>query len=146
MSMLDETALVLIFRGVLDGLAGIPDADHRAWENREFEPEIDAEWLRETLIIGDEEKSSTGYIESAGQIRYDVLGPIGAGTTNVRAIAKIIAEGFEAGQSLQSGGLEVSLEKTQRLPGRNAFVGEERQLWYMVPVAIFWRVFTQTSV
>jgi hypothetical protein len=147
MSMLDETALVLAFRTKLDTLAGIPDASHRAWENREFEPELDAEWLRETLVIGDEERSSTGLNESFGQIRYDVLAPIGEGTTNVRAIAKAIAEGFEAGQTLQNGGLSISIEKSTRLPGRQAFTetGGSKSLWYMVPVAVFWRVFTATS-
>lgn len=146
MSMLDTTALVLLFRARLDTLSSIPDAAHRAWENREFEPDLDQEWLRETLIISDEEKSSTGLIESDGQIRYDVLAPIGSGTEDARAIAKIIAEGFEPGQSLQSGDLRVSLEKTQRLPGREAFQDDGKSLWYMIPVVVFWRVFTPTSV
>lgn len=146
MSMMNENALMVAFRTKLDTLSGIPDATQRAYENDEFEPTVDKEWMRETLLVGDEAKTSTGLNESSGEVRYDCFAPVGAGTESIRDVARVIADGFEAGQSLQNGGLHVSIEQTKRLPGREDFGNDEKTLWYMIPVVISWRVFTLTTV
>ena len=128
-------------------MTDIPDTDHRALENDDFEPEVDAIWLRQTLQIINELKSSTGTIEANGDMVYDLFAPTGTGVSPVRTIARALADTFEEGQSLQYNGLEVILEQTERFPGAQDF-GEDGvpSLWYQIPVIISWRVFTPSSV
>ena len=146
MAMFDQSALRVAFRTKLNTLVGLPDGAQRAWENQSFVPTSNVRWMEELLAISFEEKTTTGNIEAQGFITYTLFEPIGVGTESIEAVAKILAEGFEAGQSLVNGGLQAILEHTERLNGRDKTKRDGNlSLWYAIPVVIHWRVFTATS-
>ena len=111
-------------------------------------------WLREDLTIFEEVRSSTGLIEVYGELTYEVYGLRGRGTEIVDALAKEIAEAFEAGSSISATGMNISVERAQRGPGGldddpNSDIRLQpgpspgpSSVWYRVPVYIKWRVFT----
>lgn len=112
-----------------------------------------AMWIRETTLIdGDERKAGIGgpsLILSAGETRYDVFVEKGRGTKEAHRVAKIIAEGFEGGSLTDSqSALEIRLERSTRLPGRNDADagGPAGSVWYFVPVVITWRVYTVATL
>ncbi len=148
---LDETALLVAIRTRLLTVSGLPLAAFRAWENVQFDPPADKKWVRETFLPGSEAKTSTGFLESYGQVQYDLFGPIGEGREGLAALAKAVVEAFEPGQSLVNGSTQVILEEARRLRGRRDTPGEDSRdsggsLWYYIPVVIEWRAFSPTSV
>ncbi len=151
MAMLDSTKLRQVFRAKLRAAGGDLANIRMAHENRKLKLKKDAAlpafWIRETLMIFDESKSSTGTIEADGDMIYDVLGLKSKGTEEIEALAKLVAEAFEAGQSLTATGIEVSLEKSRRFPGLDD-PGENSpggSIWFYIPVHVQWRVFTAAA-
>jgi hypothetical protein len=138
---IDLDALLEAFRTRLATVAGAPNVAHRASENVEYSPVVDEPWYRETLLPDDEDLSSIATLENTGELRYDFFYPIGSGVTTARAVPKLVVEAFAAGQALQNGGLHISLEHTRRHNGR---IDSEAgvNIWYHVPVVIYWRAFT----
>lgn len=143
MTAVDTHALRLLLRPVLVGVAGITEADV-AWENRNFEkpsPDSDSSlWFRETLIVSDERKTSTGFVQALGQYRIDVFCPVGVGTEEAEDKTKEIMDAFQTGTSVSGGGLAVNLYRTHRLPGRND--PGPNPVWHMIPVVVNWRTHT----
>lgn len=141
MSLFDDASLRSALRTRLEGLPGIPSV--LAYENEEETPPVDALWIEERLNITREGPEASGTNEAFGEWRLVVNGPKGAGNAAVAALAKQVAERFEAPMHLSSGGQDVILELTRRLGG---FIDESQRrgtaLWYSVPVVIDWRVFT----
>lgn len=138
---IDLDALLEAFRTRFTTVAGAPDTAHRASENVEHSPKVNEPWYRETLLPDDEDLSSIATLENTGELRYDFFYPIGTGVTAVRSVTKLVVEAFAAGQALQNGSLHISLEHTRRLNGR---IDTEAgvNIWYHVPVVIYWRAFT----
>lgn len=141
MGMLDTKKLRLLFRIKLREIQDIPT--DIAYENRPFEvPEPDKLWVRETLLIATEIRSSSGLIQTVGETRYDVFGAKDAGTEKVEELAKKIAEKFEAGTSMvtSDGEVDVHVYRAARFPGR------VDEAWFFVPVVLSWRTFTPVAV
>jgi len=127
----------------LQTVSGLPS--FFAWENRPFklpDPKDEPLWIRERMYIYDERRSAAGYIEATGETRYDVFVPTGDGTTAAEALAKLIAEAFEAAESITDGSLSIILERTER---KNMIHESEFENWSFYPVSIKWRVFTGTT-
>ena len=145
MTLLNESTLRTVMRTQLKTVASLPASKYRAWENRKFKPpeaDEDQPWIREHVSILSERKSSTGYVEAVGTTQYSVYVPAGRGTAQADALAKAIAEAFEAGQSLTGTGLTVILERTERAPYR---VDASDSIWVFKTVTSRWRVFTSSS-
>ena len=138
---LDHHAARLVLRRKLVELTGLPSIQG---ENENFmRPPVTsgALWLRETLLISSERHAALGFLETLGQYRLDVFGPIGHGTQATSDLAQTIAQHFRPTQTLcevdDSFGLVVY--KTERQPAR-ADDG-----WYLLPVIISWRTHTSTG-
>jgi len=145
MTMLDETEVRKVFRAELNGVSGIPAAAFRAWENRGFKPPDPDDgqlWIEEFLEIISERKTSSGCIEAVGTTTYSVWVPSRSGTEDGDALARGIAEAFEAGQSLTSSGVTAILERTERAPYRGS---DDFPLWVFKSVTTRWRVFTSAT-
>lgn len=144
MAMLDETALRQLFRKRVRSV--LPRDVQVAWENQTFEPPSLEDgigpvvlWMRELVRTLDETKSSTGFIEAVGEVLYMIETPAGKGTEAADALAKIVAESLQAGQSLTSPTLTVIVEHTERRPYRE---DPEHPAWTFKTVACRWRTFT----
>lgn len=144
---LDEVTLRTVLRKRLFTVDGLPNKNTRiAYENRQFKvPEIRAGarklplWIKEQLRILDETRSSQCFIEAVGEVLWLVETPEGRGTEQCDALAKKIADAFQAGTSLVGDGLTVKCEHTERRPYRPDPVQEN---WVLKPVVVRWRAFT----
>lgn len=118
----------------------------RAWENRRTQtPDATSKtmFIAERQIVLDETKDAIGCIHSMVDTRYDVMYPKGAGTQAPEDMAKLVAEAFEPGQSLQgNNGLEIALYKVRRLP---LMQDPDDPAWWMFPVVSSWRAFTPSN-
>lgn len=130
-------------RTQLATVSGLPS--YIAWENRPFklpDPKDNPLWIRERMYIYDERRSATGIIEATGETRYDVFVKAGGGTEAAEALAKSIAETFEAAESIEGSAFSIVLERTER---KNLFHETEFENWSFYPVSIKWRVYVGTT-
>lgn len=141
--MLDHSAIKLAYRNAVADVAGLPPEDRRAYENMEFSPPspdpnnvLDSIWIREGYASGDEVQAASDTIEGPGIYTVDVLVPKGAGTKEQNELVKAIMEALHPATSLVTDNVEVSIDRTARLPGR-----EENGIWYVVSVQSTWRCY-----
>lgn len=143
----DLNAIRLLLRGRLATVSGVPSATtHTAWENQTFKPPAPgggSVWMRETLLIASERKTSSGFIMTLGEYRLDVFNSIGEGTKDLDTLSQAIAEAFKAGVHLGDASLSVDIYRAERLTGRPD--PGIAPVWYMIPIVISWRSFTSTS-
>lgn len=98
-----------------------------AWQNVPFDPPKSGIWLQATVIPADTVSGSLATGEWKGAFRVNVFGPAGQGSGDAEAVAKAIAQHFEAGKDL--GGVQISRPPSV---GR----GDNDDEFYMVPVSI----------
>lgn len=138
--MIDVPALRLILRNhllLLDGTDPSPLPAPRAWENREFTPPNPPSlWIRETLMLADETLPANNTLEAIGYVQYDVFGVKGRGTEDAEGVAKTIKAQFPPATGLANSNAQVSITKSRVLPGR-----EDAELWWSIPVQIFFRAY-----
>ena len=145
MSHFDEDKLLYTFRTRWEAnadLKWLTDEGRVHYHRRPFDPQgLTDPWAFEELFISDETKIATGLIQAVGEVRYTVGVPEASGSEAAATLRKLIAEQFEAGQSLQSadGSLDVTLYRTFRSTSFN------ETPWDFYPVSILWRTFSTTT-
>lgn len=112
--MVNNTNVRLALRERLLTVPSLPDK--RSWENVEFTPPDDADWLRETYTPGAEAQVSSNMTELTGFVQYDLFTRPGGGTNTIEAIADAIKEAFHPKLYLLSGVIHIS--RSDVLPGR----------------------------
>jgi hypothetical protein len=143
----NETVLRRAMRDRLVTLVGYGvQLDRIAYEGRPFvpPPPVDAAgavqlWLEEYLRVLSEEKSSSGNIESIGEMIYSVCTPVGRQLESADLLAQRITQVLYPSLWLTLGSQSIILERAERRPYR---VSARNQLWLSKPVAIRWRTFT----
>jgi hypothetical protein len=136
----------LVRRGLRERLltsASVAAADV-APENRNFDPpNPPSNWIREIMIIDSERLVAFGQLEGRGRVRYDVVVPKRSGTDNAEAISKSIIEVFVPGNPIQFGGINVSIDRSERGQGREE-IGTDGKVWWFIPVFVSWRTYAAT--
>jgi len=145
MTLLNESTLRTLFRARLKTVSNLPAEQFLAWQNRAFlppDPEDDQPWVREYVTILSESKTTQCHIEATGLVQYVVVIPSGRGTKKGDDLVKAIAEAFESGQALNTTGLTVILEHTERGP---YLEDPQTPVWTFKTITARWRVFTASS-
>lgn len=132
---IDDWAIQSELRKTLEAVAGIPDGDHRAWENRNFKPEKGEPWIRETLLFGDELPSANNELRQVGIYQVDYFVPAGYSIKDTKKQATAIKQAFAPDSVL--GGL-VRVGAARLLPGQKDPTGA----WYQLPVQINYTVYS----
>ncbi len=150
MSYFNERDLRETFRKRLKlHTVGLPSANLLSWENRGFDPPSSTEvvpWLREeAVVILNERRSTTGFIETTGVIIFWVMAPKGKGTEAAETLASSIASAFEPTLFLTdtSSDTTIVVERCERQP---LGVWEKDPVWCFKPIIIRWRVFSPVSL
>tara|TARA_R110000851_G_scaffold40345_1_gene101792 strand:+ start:908 stop:1315 length:408 start_codon:yes stop_codon:yes gene_type:complete len=111
-----------------------------AWENVTFTPTTGTLYIRPTLIPAYTEQAGlglNGLDEHAGIYQIDIIasGSTGKGEATIKADA--IADHFKRGLVLTYNGVNVRLSKTSR------GVGKRDEAFFVIPIFITYKVFTQ---
>lgn len=146
MSAPDFDALRLLLRARLRSCAAYAEVmsgetEYVQFENFQFQPPSPASnqlWLREAMTTGDTVLASSGRTKTLGIYWIYVHGPVGEGTRDVDRLVKGIMEAFPPNVS-ENG---VHLYRTTPQAGRLDRVDHNDSLWYVVPVLVYWRLFT----
>jgi len=133
--MIDLEAVRILLRSHFALTAGLPVAAYRKYENTAFNPPDNAMWVSERFLVDGERQVASDLVSATGIITFAVHGPTGKGTKIAGVLAKAIKEQFAVPQSLQSGALEVAIDRAETVSG---FIDEP---WYIVPTLISWRVY-----
>ena len=121
-------------RTIVLALSAIPDEDHFAWENRDFDPPKEDIWVRETFLPGSEFQIATGLERATGIAQYDVNYPAGKGSEIPSALADAIKNAFPTNTTvLDASGVSAEVYRSERLAASNDNV------WYTIPVRLSWR-------
>lgn len=131
------------FRTKLVSVAGIPDEDNRAWENRVFEPTDGTPWIRETLLPGDERLKANNEKEAVGIYQIDYFVPMGSSIYTAEDLADTIKDAFKPATVLSD---IVRVERSYLLPGGKGTSGYQTEAatspWYRIPILIDYITFS----
>ena len=116
-----------------------------AWENVKYLPVTGAKYLRETLIPASTEQvelGAAGIDETLGIYQVDVFTPANSdlGKSEAQILADGVANQFKRGALLTYNGVNVRIRKVS--PGGGAIDGA----WYMIPITIEFKSYTQPRV
>lgn len=127
----------LALRNQLLTVGGLPAA--RAWENREensptvpVPPNPPAPWLRETLLPSDESLRAIGEIDAEGYVQYDIIVPVGKGTTAADTIRQAIADAFKPATNVTYDDTIVEIIRCVRMPA------VQDALWVTYPTRVYY--------
>ncbi len=116
-------------------LSGIPDANHRKWENARFDPPTGETWIRTTLIPNEQRPSARGdnaLTRADGFLVVDVFIPENQGPAEADTLADTIRGGYTVSTVLTNNGTAVRFDYAERNEG--SFDAP----WYSVSVTIKW--------
>ena len=116
-----------------------------AWENVKYLPVTGAKYLRETLIPSSTEQvelGAAGIDETLGIYQVDAFTPAHSdlGKSEAQILADGVANQFKRGALLTYNGVNVRIRKVS--PGGGAIDGA----WYMIPITIEFKSYTQPRV
>ena len=110
-------------------------SDNVAWENVDFVPETGTPFLRSSFLSAAPARASlgpSGVDRHRGVYQIEVAQPRDSGTGAAMAKVDAIIAHFPRGLNLQSGGVDLQVERTYPGP---AF---ERDGFYVTPVSVIW--------
>lgn len=122
-------------RAKLITIGGIPDSDHRAWENKSFSPTNGKPWIRENHLPAEERLSANNELRQTGLFQYDYFVPIGHSIFAAKDVADAVKHAFKPTTVVD--GL-VRIEQSQVLRGRK---DPDNPAWYHLPIEISYTVF-----
>ncbi len=138
-----EVARLLLRNRLLDNVDDLPVECQ--WENRVFTPPDPIRgsiWLREKLLLANERKTSTGFVQTLGQYRIDIFVPIGDGTTAAERLAKDVRDVYEAGTKLEDTAASVGVQVYRAERGQGQEDSRDGAVWFRFPVLVYWRTFS----
>jgi hypothetical protein len=150
-TLVDESDLRRIFRAeLLDlPLMSVPGTT-LAREGQEFRPPADSGasaratlWVREMLRPLNESRNASGLIQSSGQLIYAVYRPSAKFLEEGDALARAIAERFEAGRNVTVNDDGVHIDHCDRAPW---IADANHPGWHFKAVTLLWRVHTLASI
>lgn len=140
MPMFSETDVRQAVRKHMASVSGMPDDSLIQWENTKLTPpdqEPTVIWAREQMLIASSRHLATRQTVTLGQYRFDLFTQFGIGTTAINTLSLNIRNQFKPEISLQEGSTIVQIYRTESLNGRQV-----EQLWWMLPIVIYWRTFS----
>jgi hypothetical protein len=110
-----------------------------AWENHRFRPPAGECWLRPSLLPAGPRRVGLG--PSApdllqGVYQVSLFAPTGNGWGEARTLADAVLAHFQAGATLASAGVRVSLVRAGCSPA------PEQEGWFHIPVNVNWQSYT----
>ena len=127
-------------------VSGLPDSDHAAVENVEFDAPIGEAWYDASLAYASEtliELSGIGgQVKKDGTWRLRLHFPVGSGTSAADTLAQSVIDAFPAGLTLLSGATTVHIDSSRRWTGAPGL----RDGFYSVPLDIRWHCFTTNTL
>lgn len=149
MTIIDESDLRRTFRSELTDLPGMATVP-LSREGQQFTPPAVTSgagrasiWVREMLRPLNESRNASGLIQSSGQLVYGVYRPTGMFLEDAEALAREIAEHFEAGHNVTVGDHGVHVDHCDRGPW---IADTDQPGWHFKAVTLLWRVHTLASI
>lgn len=140
MPTVDLVKVQSLIRAQLLTVAGITK-DLVAWENEDFtppEPNPPSLWYREFPMPGSMDLVATGTTKAIGVLQYEALYPRSNGAETPKNKATAMADVFAPPLQLGDSTIQVNIYKAVVGKGYN---DHDQEIWYAVPVLIYYRCF-----